>query len=184
MDVEIYPVKRIGRGLLYVMPCPKAEKLERDLVQLRDRGITKLVSLLEPTEAEKWGVSHEADLCKKLGIAFVQFPIPDHKTPTNPKLFRQLIENLEQELSNGSYIAVHCLAGIGRTGLLAGSLLIKNGLTSAAATELLSDIRGCKVPQTHAQYNYLIDFETGEDQGMTSPKPRQKNWITRWLSHA
>lgn len=180
MDVEIYPVKLIGQGHLYVMPCPQAPQLERDLNQLRDLGIHKIVSLLEVSEAERLGVVDESVMCERLGISFRQFPIRDHKTPVDPVKFRQLIDELEQELRAGQHIVVHCFAGIGRTGLVAGALLINDGLSMAAATDLLSDIRGSVVPQTHAQSNYLIDYEAGEEIKV-KPPAKEKNWFTRWL---
>lgn len=184
MDVEIYEVKLIGKGRLYVMPCPKVITVEQDLARLRAFGVDKIISLLESQEADMLGVAHENVLCERLGIDFEMFPIPDHKIPTNPPQFRQLINTLHQELQNGRNIAVHCFAGIGRTGVLAGGLLIKDGMTAAAATEFLSDVRGCHVPQTHSQSNYLIDFENGDEGKMPPPPPppTRKKWLTRWLS--
>ena len=183
MDVEIYPVKFIGQGQLSIMPCPKAMHLQRDLKQLRDLGVSSIVSLLETSEAERLGVGDETLLCSRLGIHFQQFPIRDHKTPTDTLAFRELIDRLEKDLRAGNHVVVHCLAGIGRTGLVAGSLLIQDGLSAVAATDLLSEVRGCVVPQTHDQSNYLIDYETG-DEVRFIPQPRKGNWFMRWLSPA
>ena len=183
MDVEIYPVKFVGQGQLSIMPCPKVMHLQRDLKQLRDLGVDSIVSLLETTEAERLGVGDEALLCSRLGINFQQFPIRDHKTPTDTLAFRELIDELEKELRAGNHVTVHCLAGIGRTGLVAGALLIQDGLSAAAATDLLSDARGCVVPQTHEQSNYLIDYEVGEEVRFI-PQARKGNWFMRWMSPA
>ena len=183
MDVEIYPVKFIGQGQLSIMPCPKAMHLESALIQLRERGVNSIVSLLEVAEAERLGVGDEPSLCSRLGIQFRQYPIRDHKTPTDTLAFRALIDDLERELRDGHHVAVHCLAGIGRTGLVAGALLVHDGLSALAATELLSDVRGCIVPQTHEQSNYLLDYEIGEEVRFI-PQPQQKNWFWRWLSPA
>lgn len=165
------------------MPCPKATHLEHNLMQLRDLGVSSIVSLLEVTEAERLGVGDEALLCARLGLHFRQFPIRDHKTPTDTLAFRQLIDDIEKELREGHHVAVHCLAGIGRTGLVAGALLVQDGLAAPVASELLSDIRGCIVPQTHEQSNYLLDYEVGEEVRFI-PQPQQKNWFLRWLSPA
>lgn len=183
MDVEIYSVKSVGKGQLSIMPCPKAMHLEHNLAQLRELGVDSIVSLLEVTEAERLGVGDEALLCSRLGISFRQFSIRDHKTPTDTLAFRELINTLEQELHEGHHIAVHCLAGIGRTGLVAGALLIQDGLAAAVATELLSSVRGCVVPQTHDQSNYLIDYQTGDEVRFT-PQLKQRNWFMRWWSPA
>jgi len=51
--------------------------------------------------------------------------------------------------------------------------------------DLLSNIRGCVMPQTHTQSNYLIDYETGEEGSTTGQaSERQGNWLIRWLTPA
>jgi len=122
MDVvEIYPVKMMGLGYLHIMPCPPAEHLAHTLSQLHDMGINKVISLLEMQEAERLEVGLEASLCQLVGLNFHQFPIRDRHTPDSPKQFRQLISEIEQEIRTGSHVVVHCYAGIGRTGLVAGA---------------------------------------------------------------
>jgi len=52
-----------------------------------------------------------------------------------------------------------CFAGIGRSTLVAASLLIRSGLALAEALELISEARGWQVPDTSAQHRWLESFE-------------------------
>lgn len=187
MQTEIYSVKPIANGHLYIMPCPGYAQVEQDLAHLQQMGIHKVVSLLEADEARCYGLDDEQRLCAALGMAFTQFPITDRQIPDTPDqpAFRQLIDQLYDELCSGNHIAIHCFAGIGRTGLLAGCILIKHGMTPAQATDLLSDTRGCHVPQTRQQYHYLLDYHAGTDLTTITTAPKSSKWISgrlsRWL---
>ncbi|MEZ5480278.1 MAG: protein-tyrosine phosphatase family protein [Thiolinea sp.] len=196
METEIFAVKSIGPGELFIMPCPIAALLPDTLQTLQQQGITKLVSLLEHDEAEKLGMADEAAACAQAGLDFEQFPIPDHQIPADNQAFQLLSSQLYQELQDGAKLAIHCYAGIGRAGLLAGSLLIRDGMNAGAAAELLSDRRGFMVPQTRQQYLYLLDLEQAErgenskaskDSRATSTHSlpeRLRNWFIRRLSPA
>lgn len=183
MEPQIYEVKSIGQGTLYIMPCPKADQLGDGLARLSQMGINKVVSLLEREEAVHLGAAMEGQLCEKLGMGFEQFPIRDRRTPKKPLQFRQLVDRLHNELNDGSNIAIHCYAGIGRTGLLAGALLLTDGMTLNNAVELMSDVRGHNMPQTQDQYEYLLDYASGEEA--LEPEPAVSgNWLRRLFSSA
>lgn len=183
MEPQIYEVKSIGQGTLYIMPCPKAEQLSDGLSRLSQMGINKVVSLLETEEAVRLGAAMEGQLCEQLGMTFEQFPIRDRRTPDKPAKFRQLVNKLHDELHSGQNIAIHCYAGIGRTGLLAGGLLLTEGMSVNDAVELMSDTRGHNMPQTQEQYEYLMDFAAGEEALEVEPK-RSGGWFSRLFSSA
>ncbi len=183
MEPQIYEVKSIGQGILYIMPCPKADQLGDGLARLSQMGIHKVVSLLEKEEAVHLGAAMEGQLCKQLGMAFEQFPIRDRNIPKKPPEFRRLANRLYDELNSGSHIAIHCYAGIGRTGLLAGALLLAEGMTLNHAVELMSDVRGHNMPQTQHQYEYLLDYASGEEALEAEPIV-SSNWLRRLFSSA
>jgi protein-tyrosine phosphatase len=62
-----------------------------------------------------------------------------------------LIPRLYQEILSGEHLVVHCLGGIGRTGLIASCLLIEAGLSEEAAMQQVSEKRTIRVPETAAQ---------------------------------
>ncbi|PID49108.1 MAG: hypothetical protein CR991_08460 [Proteobacteria bacterium] len=165
MNPSIYEIKQVDLGRLFIMPCPDGDSLQADLSYYRTLGIRKVVSLLEVREAENCGVAQEEQLCQTLGLEFMQYPIRDRRAPTDQRSFKKIVTQLYSELRSGKNIAIHCYAGIGRTGVLSACLLIKDGMTPQEAVELLSQKRGCDMPQTQEQYDFLIDYEpnTGSD---------------------
>ncbi|HPQ96180.1 MAG: dual specificity protein phosphatase family protein [Thiothrix sp.] len=138
------------------MPCPRATHLEQDLAVLAERRVDRVVSLLETEEAAHLGLAEEAAACHRLGMDFTSFPVRDMHPPPNLRKFRQLSTELYEELRQGRNILIHCYAGIGRTGVLSGSILIRSGMSPRDAIELMSTIRGRNMPQTQEQYDFLL----------------------------
>lgn len=151
----IYKVTEIERGILSVMAKPvSGEWIDDEFSGLKRLGIDKIVSLLEKFEETEVGLSSEEDLCLKHGMEFTSFPIPDRGLP-NTKLAEQFLSDLLTEIRKGKHIAIHCRAGIGRTGIIAGGVLVKSGLSAKEAFELISSARGVQVPDTEEQEAWL-----------------------------
>ncbi|AWF81293.1 hypothetical protein BTJ40_10945 [Microbulbifer sp. A4B17] len=58
-------------------------------------------------------------------------------------------------------IAIHCRAGIGRKGITASCLLIKDNMSSQEAIDMVSATRGIPIPDTQEQYDFICDYEHG-----------------------
>lgn len=159
MNPSIFKLKQIGNGNLYIMPCPRANVLAEDLTYYLSLGIDTIVCLLEKPEMIARGLALEERLCRELNLRFEHFPIPDRAIPNNLAAFRLLVDKLELELRQGQNLAIHCYAGIGRTGILAGNLLIRDGMSPQEAIELMSEVRGKNMPQTQVQYEFLVENE-------------------------
>lgn len=150
-----YKVKDIGNGALSVMAKPvSGEWIEDEFQGFARLGIDKIVSLLELFEQREVGLESEEELCQKNSIEYVSFPIPDRGLP-NTKNAIELADQLLHEISSGKHVAVHCRAGIGRTGIIAGAVLVRSGLTSQEALSLISQVRGVQVPDTEEQIEWL-----------------------------
>jgi len=61
-------------------------------------------------------------------------------------------------LSKGKNVLVHCRQGIGRSGLVAASLLVKKGISPGAAIESVSAARGMPVPETAEQRDWIDHY--------------------------
>ncbi|KAJ9112702.1 hypothetical protein QFC22_006204 [Naganishia vaughanmartiniae] len=72
---------------------------------------------------------YDASVFEKRGMKHVEMQFPDGSNP--PENFvRQFITLADQAIGNGGKVAVHCKAGLGRTGVLIGAYLIyKYGFT-------------------------------------------------------
>ncbi|MFZ1389535.1 MAG: protein-tyrosine phosphatase family protein [Thiolinea sp.] len=183
MNPSIFKLKDIGAGTLYIMPCPRPSVLAEDMTFYMDLGVNTMVCLLEKSEMIARGLALEERLCQELDLRFEHFPIPDRSIPSNVAAFRQLVDRLEAELKQGRQVAIHCYAGIGRTGVLAGSLLIRDGMTPQAAIELMSVTRGHNMPQTQVQYEFLVDNDAQhaliDHDSMSAPA---RPWWQRLIS--
>ena len=118
-------------------------------------GVDVVVSLLERAEVRELELEHEARLCEERSIAFRSFPIPDRSEPGSAEALMRLVAELHGQLESGKAIAIHCRAGIGRTGVVAGCLLHRLGIASGEVFHLLSRSRGIAMPDTEAQIAWV-----------------------------
>jgi protein-tyrosine phosphatase len=66
-----------------------------------------------------------------------------------------LLDQLHSEILQGKAVAIHCRAGIGRTGLVAGCLLHLLGVPGKDIFRVLSRSRGVAVPDTAEQAEWV-----------------------------
>lgn len=158
MKPQIYKIKSIGLGSLSVMAKPVAgEWLEGDFRFYKDSGIGLIVSLLEEFEAYTLGLQDEKEIAERHGIVFLSFPIADRGVPESLARFIAFISSLHEQVQGGAHAAVHCRAGIGRSGLVAAGVLLLEGFTPEEAFALVSEARRCPVPDTEEQRRWLIE---------------------------
>ena len=151
----IYEVTKIQDGTLSVMAKPvPGEWIEDEFSGLKRLGIDRIVSLLEDFEQIEIGLGSEEELCRKNGMEYTSFPIPDRGLP-NTDAAKKLATKLHNEICAGKHVVIHCRAGIGRTGIIAGSILVESGITADDALSLISKVRGVQVPDTEEQVQWL-----------------------------
>ena len=104
--------------------------LDRDLGTIIDGGASILISLIGSEERERLGVSALPARAVEMGLDWQEFAITDRTAPDHERLseFTGLMRYVSAALSDEKIIAVHCQAGIGRTGLVAASTLIWCGM--------------------------------------------------------
>lgn len=140
------------------MPKPEGKHLAEAVSFFHYLGINTIVCLLETAEMVQHGLQQEGELCQQAGLDFVHFPISDSQTPADADAFRELVNGLHERLQAGQNVAIHCRAGIGRTGVLAGCILVKDGIAGDDAIQQVSSARGFPIPETEAQHDYILDF--------------------------
>ena len=124
-------------------------ELEYDLEALRRIGIEVLVSLTEKPL--------DPDILARFGIEGIAFPIPDMGAP-EPASAKTLCARIEQYLHEGRAVALHCKAGMGRTGTLLVAQLIYQGMDALKALEQARRIEPRWV-QSQEQVEFLQAFE-------------------------
>jgi protein-tyrosine phosphatase len=142
-----------------MMAKPRAgEWLQQEIKGLKRLKIDCLVSLLEPPEASELELSQESQFCVENQIEFLNFPIPDRGVPLSIEATDVLVKALISKLNRGLGVAIHCRAGIGRTGIIAGCVLSKLGKPFSDIFPILSEARRVPVPDTSEQIDWVKTY--------------------------
>ncbi len=129
--------------------------LEYEIENLKKNKVGVLVSLLEKEEIFELGLQKEDAICKSHGISFINFPITDRDIPKTGDKADNLINHLTDKITEGYSIVIHCRMGIGRSSIIAASILLKNGSNADDAINSISKTRGINVPDTEMQLLWL-----------------------------
>jgi len=146
---------------LAITPRPRGyDWLVDDIRLLKRAGIDVLVSALTPYETEDMGLLEESQCCQNYGLEFLSFPIEDRSVPTSFSEFDGLLNSLTDRLRKGKAVGVHCRAGIGRSSMIVASALIRDGLSVDSAFRAIQDARGCSVPDTAEQRQWVERYSS------------------------
>ncbi|MDW8083870.1 MAG: dual specificity protein phosphatase family protein [Candidatus Caldarchaeum sp.] len=138
------PILRKIQGFLMGRPPNYQEIFERVVASglpstkrhvryLRDRGITAIISLTEFPLPKK--------LLDGTTIKYFHFPLEDHK-PADPNTIREIVKTIQTLVKSGDKVLVHCLAGLGRTGMvLAAYLMMEEKIDWRASLERVRTLR-------------------------------------------
>lgn len=118
----------------------------RDVAGLQALGVTVLVTLEERATVD-------AELLRLAGIRSAHFPIVDMSAPGVEDAVRFCAE-VDGWLRHGEVVALHCLAGQGRTGTMLAAYLIRGGAPCAQAIETVRCINP-RCVQSEAQVHFL-----------------------------
>jgi protein-tyrosine phosphatase len=162
LQPAVYWVREIPDLQFALMARPRGgEWLSEEIVGWHAEGIRTVVSLLEKDEAIELELGDEEALCNSAGLNFISYPIPDRDVPGAGADFAELVNSLAERLRAGDSVAVHCRAGIGRSGLVSACVLGVLGVAPAPAFAMLSRARGVAVPDTEAQAEWVRAFMRG-----------------------
>jgi protein-tyrosine phosphatase len=131
-----------------------------DIARWKRDGVSVVLSLLTPEEEKDLHLRAEAREVQAQGLEFSSLPIPDLQVPKSEAKLAETLERISGSLSSGKNVVVHCRQGIGRSGLIAICLLVKEGMSQGAAVEMVSNARGIPVPETPEQRDWIEHHAT------------------------
>jgi len=162
-------IANISSGRLGITSRPRGgDWLEDEVRGWRASGVDTVVSLLTREEVAELNLENEESFCREQGIAFRSLPIPDRGVPLSRASMQELVTALKHDLDSGRAVAVHCRQGIGRSALVVASVMICSGEDPDRAFQAIESARGCPVPDTIEQRNWVKQFAMEETQA-----PRQ-----------
>ncbi len=149
----------MGSTLAIVLRPRGDDWLEDEIQRLKLNGVQTIVSMLEPWEAEGLGLALEASVAEQSGLNFLSYPIPDRQTPSDLSSFRRFAASLAERVRGGERVGVHCRGSIGRSTVMAGSVLVHLGWEPRKALLAVALARGCPVPDTEEQRDWILAYE-------------------------
>jgi protein-tyrosine phosphatase len=157
MYTKVYWIYQYPNGSkLGIMPRPRGgEWLENEILTLKKQSVGVVVSLLEMDEIDELDLGREMQICSNAGIEYINIPIADRSIPSKNSNIEKLLIGINHKLENESSVVIHCRMGIGRSSIIAGCLLQTVGFKTSQIIDLISKIRGMKVPDTEEQLNWL-----------------------------
>ncbi|MCE0493541.1 phosphatase domain-containing putative toxin [Vibrio salinus] len=128
--VNVHPTWELSvqdSGLI-LMPCPgtKGPDLKQTLTQLSEQGVVAIVSAITDEEFEKVSLTGFGESVQQQGIHWFHLPVEDDSVPDDSfeRKWQSLGAEIVSKLREGK-VALHCMGGSGRTGLLAGRVLLE-----------------------------------------------------------
>ena len=116
-----------GRLLLHSMPG-RFEAIERVWHHLRSDAVGAIVCLNEKYEIrEKSSKYADALETGTVPCSVLPFEIPEGSAPDDRDAFWALANDVANRLESGESILIHCAGGVGRTAMLAISVLLALG---------------------------------------------------------
>jgi ADP-ribosyl-[dinitrogen reductase] hydrolase len=138
---------------------PSLQDFEADLDAIAAFGARRLITLMEPDELLYIGIEPKRldREARARGLVWTHLPIRNLSVPgvdweTN---WVTVGEALRSDLAGGGRFAMHCYAGLGRTGTVAARLLVEHGSLPAEAIAQVRKIRPGSI-ETTEQESYVL----------------------------
>lgn len=135
----------IDRPYLAAMSRPDGPD---ELAWLRRQGLQLVVSLTEVPLRRDW--------VDDAGLLAMHVPVDDMTAPTQEQLDR-CVSSIARARTQGMGVAVHCGAGLGRTGTVLAAYLVNQGFTARAAVQRVRELRPNSI-ETDEQVEAVGEF--------------------------
>jgi protein-tyrosine phosphatase len=142
-----------GKLLLHSMPG-RFETLDKVWRQIQSEAVCAIVCLNQPHEIRLKSRQYaEALESGAVPCAVLPFEIREGGAPEDRNAFWALANDIAERLRRGEAVLVHCAGGVGRTAMLAVSVLLALGRPSAEAESAIA--QAGSIVETMAQIEML-----------------------------
>lgn len=145
---------------LTVLPGRKdrGRNLKDDILQIKKAGFDVVVSLLANDEYRSYGVPDLLDQYSSNGLNVLSLNIIDQGVPSNDDM-NELINEIHSLVNNNKKILIHCVGGLGRTGVVAACYLIKyDSYSTIKAIEHVRQVRSKRAIESKLQEEFVKNF--------------------------
>lgn len=163
LRVDFLADARIGTGSvgLTVLPGRRdwRRHLDEDLASLREAGIHAVVCLVPHEELERYGVPELPDAYREGGFELLHLPVLDQQGASAAAL-HEATAWIEARVSAGRSVLVHCVGGLGRSGMIAACWLRSRGVSADEALAIVRAARGPRAVETAVQEQCVRGYDT------------------------
>ncbi len=147
---------RPGRMGLTLLPGRKdrGRVLGEDIAAMKREGVSHVLVLLAFDEFQEYGVEGLLEAYEEAGFVVKHFPILDHSVSSVPEM-DHAVQWMRRVVSEDGKLLIHCLGGLGRSGLAAASFLIAGDSTVREAVAAVRKARSPKAIENRYQEEFL-----------------------------
>lgn len=132
--------------------------IHKDLSRLKEYWQTDLlVSLIEKHEFQSLRIPALLDLVTHYGMETLWFPIRDQSIPASMDDFADVVTKVSCALQKGKTVIIHCMGGLGRSGLVAACVIVSANITPEEAIATIRKVRAGAI-QTPEQERYVFSY--------------------------
>ena len=169
MQINWFPKEIIdppGKLGLTNLPGARENDCDQDLDALQTIGVSRILCLVESQELDYMNPSEtptqRRQSVEQRGMNFMHHPIVDFDSPLLAEA-RKTITSIDDALTNGETVIMHCWAGLGRAGTMAACLLIHRGMNADYAISTVRSVRPGAI-QSAKQEQFIKAYKNTTDK--------------------
>lgn len=169
MQINWFPEEIIappGKLGLTNLPGGRENNCDQDLDALRTVGVNRILCLVESHElgymTPPETPEQRRQSVEQRGMTFTHHPIIDFNTPALTEA-NNTIASIDDALTTGETVIMHCWAGLGRAGTMAACLLIHRGMNADYAISTVRSVRPGAI-QSAKQEQFIKAYKNTPDK--------------------
>lgn len=155
-----------GRIGLTILPGRKdwGRQLSDDVATLKEESVRRVVCLVPTEELQRYGVGDLFSVLNDEGLETYHLPIVDQKA-CSPEDMAKALKWVDLQLQAGNNVVIHCVGGLGRSGMAAAAYLRTRGVMAEEAINSVRAARSQRALETDVQEEFIRNFESGSLPG-------------------